>query len=257
MDSKILISIFAAGTAACFGCASFSVPDQKKPEGKTAGLEKQDQAVSLTAPAQQPSASEPDPVMAETETDRQPDSVKTEPVQLRLQVPESIQETGWWCAPAALQMVSGYYGLHFSQQELADLMHTSPVTGTEYEDLAETATDLIFTQTGRSGQYTAVLFTSADGHLRSEFEERALQDLRTGSPVFAAINTAVMYQDADTQVHQTVIYGADVNEEGKAERWYYLDPGSQRTSEYGQKYWCRADELWNAMLNSPEPGYVY
>ncbi|MCF0259422.1 MAG: C39 family peptidase [Erysipelotrichaceae bacterium] len=229
MDSNILFSILAAGTAACFGCASFSARDQKKPEGTMAG----------------------------PETVQQPDSVKTEPVQLRLQVPESVQETGWWCGPAALQMVSGCFGLSFSQQELADLMHASPATGTEYEDLARTVTDLIFTQTGRSGQYTAVLFTSADGHLRSEFEERALQDLRTGSPVFAAINPALMYQDAVSQAHQTVIYGADVNEEGNAERWYYLDPSSQRTSEYGQKYWCTADEMWNAMLNCPEPGYVY
>ncbi|MCF0260847.1 MAG: C39 family peptidase [Erysipelotrichaceae bacterium] len=191
------------------------------------------------------------------EQNEQPAPVKTEPVQLRLAVPESVQETGWWCGPAALQMVLGWYGIFVSQQELSDLMHTSPVTGTEYEDLARAATELIFLQTGRSGQYTAVIFTSADSHLRAEFEERAVQDLKNGSPVFASINNAVMYKDTGSQVHQTVIYGADLNEEGKAERWYYLDPSSVRTSEYGQKYSCTADEMWNAMLNNPEPGYVY
>lgn len=177
--------------------------------------------------------------------------------QIRLNIPESIQETGYWCAPACLQMVLAYHGLDYSQKELASLMNTSSVTGTEYEDLARAATDLIFTKREKAGQYREVIFKPSDDDYRSDFEKRVIADLENGDPVFASINNAQMYKDVGNQVHEIVIYGIDLDEQGRIVSCCYLDPSSLRTTAYGQKYIVTADEMWNAMLNNPEPGYVY
>lgn len=198
----------------------------------------------------------------ETLQNAEPENAKTEnsPVaekQIRLNVPEAVQETGWWCGPASLQMVLFYHGLNYSQSELAEMLNTSSVTGTEYEDLARVATELIFTRTGKSGKYQEVIFTPADNDYREAFEQRVIDDLESGDPVFASINNAQMYHDVPDQVHQVVVYGIDMDAAGQIETYYYLDPSYTRTSDYGQKYTASADEMWNAMLNNPEPGYVY
>lgn len=61
-----------------------------------------------------------------------------------LDIPQYVQETGYYCAVACLQSVMGYHGLYATQEELAKDLNTDPITGTEYEDLARVATSRIF-----------------------------------------------------------------------------------------------------------------
>ncbi len=182
---------------------------------------------------------------------------------IRLNIPQKIQETGWWCAPACLQMALEYWHLNFSQEELADRLCTSQVTGTEYEDLAREASLLIF---GRQPElaaepgYRAEILKSNDERkeLRQQFEQRAIQDLMAGDPVFISINMKQAYGETPDIVHQVILYGADLDADEQAVNFYYLDPYEKQQHEVheGRKVFS-ADGLWKAMIDNPEPGYVW
>ena len=63
---------------------------------------------------------------------------------VKLDVPQSIQETYYYCVPASLQMVLKFNNIEKSQTKLAYEMNTSAETGTEYVDLARVANKYLF-----------------------------------------------------------------------------------------------------------------
>ena len=72
-----------------------------------------------------------------------------------------------------------------------------------------------------------------------------------------SVDNYIMYQDCPSAVHQIVINGAMI-ENGIITTIYYLDPSYTRQDEtYGALKKCNMDELWNAMIQNKEPGYVY
>ena len=136
---------------------------------------------------------------------------------------------------------------------LAEELNTSPVTGTEYEDLARVATNRVFANGG--GQYTYCIPSSDED--RTLFEERVIQDMKTSDPVFCSINNAVMYGDVIDDVHEVVLVGVTI-EDGHIVKAIFFDPSYTRQDPYyGGLKSCSGDELWAAMINNREPGYVY
>lgn len=182
---------------------------------------------------------------------------------IRLNVPQKKQENDYYCAVACLQMVLEYHGIPASQDELAQRLHTSSVTGTEYEDLAREASIYIFgkeVESDADSGYRAVLWERNEGseQTRSTFEKRALSDLKGRDPVFVSINNAKAYENRLEGVHEVVLYGADLDENGNPLMWYCLDPSviAWDGEHEGRKAFT-PDQLWNAMNENDEPGYVW
>lgn len=182
---------------------------------------------------------------------------------LRLDLPQSVQETAYWCAPASLQMVLHYRGLDASQATLAQEMNTSSETGTEYEDLARVASLRIFgavPANDAEAGYRAVILEphQNNAQAREAFEQRVMHDLSQDYPVFVSINLRTAYGTAQDAVHQVVLYGMDTDESGRAKRFLYRDPSyTQQDPQYEGKKSVSADELWHAMIENPEPAYVW
>lgn len=183
--------------------------------------------------------------------------------QVRLDIPQRVQENGYYCGPASLQMVLAYHNIFVSQEQLAADLKTSPITGTEYEDLARTASCYIFGKVPLSDLdpgYRAVILPawSSNPAAQNGFERRAVSDLSNGDPVFVAINNEVAYGPGYGTVHQVVLYGVDLDSSGKAVNFYYLDPSyKQQDPVYGGKKVVSSEELWQIMTQNPEPGYVW
>lgn len=182
---------------------------------------------------------------------------------IRLDIPQKIQETDYYCAVACLQMVLTYHGISMDQADLAQRLQTHPVTGTEYEDLAREASVLIFGQAPLSETdpgYRAVLWNRKEGteQMRSQFEARVKTDLEAGDPVFLSINSAPAYGTDFEVVHEVVLYGADYEEDGSPSMYYFLDPSSvwQDPQHEGRKMFS-PEKLWEIMNDNPEPGYVF
>lgn len=182
---------------------------------------------------------------------------------IRLDVPQKMQETGFYCAVACLQMVLEYHGIAAEQNELASALHTDPVTGTEYEDLARVASVYRFgkePQNWDEAGYRAVIWNQNQGSqdLRNQFESQAMQDLSNNDPLFVSINIAQLYGYHTDASHELVIYGVDLDENGHIQTFYCIDPSYLfQDTVYGGKKSISADELWTAMNNNPEPGYVW
>ncbi len=73
--------------------------------------------------------------------------VENPPISLNktlLSVPQSVQENGYFCVPACLQMVLAFHGIVQTQSILALQMNTSSITGTEYIDLARVVNQYLF-----------------------------------------------------------------------------------------------------------------
>ncbi len=183
--------------------------------------------------------------------------------QVRLAIPFCMQETGYYCAVACLQMVLEYHGISMTQEELAARLHTDPITGTEYEDLAREASILIFGKVPASDAesgYRAVLWKQNEGtdSMKQDLQRRIMMDLESGDPVFLSINMKVAYGSQNDLVHEVVLYGADYDDSGEPIMYYFMDPSSsQQDLQYGGRKKFTPDELWNMMNDNPEPGYVW
>ena len=56
-----------------------------------------------------------------------------------MNIPYHKQITDYYCGPASLQMVLEYFGIHTSQQKLAEHLNTTPDNGTDHSDLIRVA----------------------------------------------------------------------------------------------------------------------
>lgn len=66
-----------------------------------------------------------------------------------------------------------------------------------------------------------------------------------------------MYQDMPDQVHEVVLTGITLID-GVITQVEFFDPSYLRQDDiYGGMKTCTMDEFWNAMINNPEPGYVF
>lgn len=188
---------------------------------------------------------------------------KEDPVKIRLNVTQSIQETDYYCAVACLQMVLNFHGISMNQSDLAQRLNTHPITGTEYDDLAREASLLIFGSTPDSDAdpgYRAVLWKRNEGSENDFriFEQRVKNDLQSGDPVFISINIAPAYGYNFDGIHEVVLYGADYDRCGNPVMYYFIDPSyNQQDPEFQGRKMYTPEELWKIMNDNPEPGYVW
>lgn len=178
-------------------------------------------------------------------------------------VTRSIQETGWYCGPAVMQMLLGHYGLYAAQADLADLLHTSRVTGTEYADMARVASVHVFGQepaddrasgfrawTGTTGQMTV------QDH--AQFLDRMRQDLEGGDVLSAAVDVHALYPDlAIHGSHVVLVNGIELDEAGGIRQIRIEDPSYLVDYASEEDHWFSTDRFLEAMNRCPEPGYIW
>lgn len=100
--------------------------------------------------------------------------------------------------------------------------------------------------------------SQGSGENRSRFEEGALSDLENDDPIFVSVNTRYSSGTTVDLVHQVVLYGVDLDENGKPLLFYYLDPSwTVQNPEHEGRKSVSSDELWTMMIDNPEPGYVW
>ena len=79
-----------------------------------------------------------------TEHKQEDTNLATDTIQQeKLAIIQSVQENNYYCVPACIQMTLRYHAVNLSQSELAQQLHTDPVTGTEYADMAVVLEHLI------------------------------------------------------------------------------------------------------------------
>lgn len=183
---------------------------------------------------------------------------------ISLSVPAITQENGYYCGPAVLQSLLAYHGIHASQDELAAELHTDPVTGTEYEDLARMATDRLNTE-DRSDQPTLIYraemfkdkpFTDEEADL---FLSRLAEKLKNGDPFFVGLNCAVTRpQDGISATHLVLICGMTYNPQtGEILRIDMMDPSYLSQRDGTAFFTFPTETIIEAIRECEEGAYVW
>ncbi|MBW3079620.1 C39 family peptidase [Bifidobacterium simiiventris] len=182
---------------------------------------------------------------------------------VRLDVPQSVQETGYWCVPASVQMVLRYKGIDVSQSALASEMSAKPQTGTEYVDLARVVNKYLFgvgdaNPIGAGYRVQTVEIGDTDPAVARTFAKRAKTDLDDGYPVFVAIDVHTLYPSFAHANHMIVITGYDADATGAVTHWTYRDPWYRVQGEaYAGLKIATAHEMVNAIVSNEEPAYIW
>lgn len=202
----------------------------------------------------------PDETVQSSESD---DPATTDTARVRLDVPQSVQETGYWCVPASVQMVLRYQGIDVDQSVLAADMNAKPQTGTEYVDLARVVNKYLFgtehaNPSGAGYHVQTIAIGDTNPAVARTFAKRAKTDLDDGYPVFAAIDLHALYPWFGHANHMIVITGYDADANGTVTHWVYRDPSylMQSESHAGLKI-VTADAMINAIVFNEEPAYIW
>lgn len=176
----------------------------------------------------------------------------------------TVQENEYYCGPAVLQSLLAYHGIDSTQKQLAQALNTNPQTGTEYEDLARVASEMIFGKQPaddldpgyRSSVFKNTGFHPADAEL---FLSRANIDLRNGDPVIAGLNPAVLNPETGfDSVHVVLIYGMSLAADSSdIVSFEVMDPSYVWQEDHPACFTVSRDNLLAAMAACKEPGYVW
>lgn len=178
-------------------------------------------------------------------------------------VTRSIQEKSWYCGPAVMQMLLSHYGLNASQNELAVQMNTSSVTGTEYTDMANTASQYVFGSVPSSAAEPGFRsYTVSQNNFSTEdqalFLQRLKTDMESEDVLSAAIDTYALYPDLGIRAtHVVLINGIETDEAGNIIRIRIEDPWYEIEYASEEEHWIDTNLFLNAMNQSPEPGYIW
>lgn len=198
-------------------------------------------------------------------------SEETEPLETenlikhRLGIPNYVQETGYYCVPACMQMVLEYHGISVSQDVLAEDLNTSDTAGTEYLDLARVANKYIFNNEdedpdGVGYHVQTIACDDSSQSIYDTMEKRIREDISTNDPVFIAIDMQTVYPEFDwTANHMVVCTGYAVYEDTDEIAYYYIvDPSYQvQDGEYGGLKTVERDTLYKAIYSNEEPAYIW
>ncbi|MDD3049107.1 MAG: C39 family peptidase [Bacilli bacterium] len=183
---------------------------------------------------------------------------------VHLDVPQSVQENNYYCVPASLQMVLRYHGIEKSQSQLAKDMHTDPITGTEYIDLANIANKYIFNNsnvTANDPGYHVQTLNRYDTNpeIAKIFEQRVKTDISTNDPVFVAIDVNSLYPELSSGNHIIVLTGYTIHTKTNEIAYYhYIDPFYKvQDAVYGGLKTVTSAELINAIVSNIEPAYIW
>lgn len=183
---------------------------------------------------------------------------------VKIDVVQSVQENGYYCVPAVVQMALRHHGIEVDQTSLAQDMNTHPVTGTEYIDTAQVLNSYLFDKRdaapGEPGyRVQTITIGDTDPQIVADFEHRVKTNLADGYFVLAAIDVHLIYPEQRSGNHMLLITG------------YTTAPGSDQIVSYraidpsyvvqdpvhGGIKIIPADELYNAIINNEEPAYIW
>lgn len=183
-----------------------------------------------------------------------------------LSVPQFVQENSYFCVPACLQMVLAFHGIQQSQATLAFQMNTSPITGTEYVDLAYVVNQYLFNcevptdqQVGYRVQRFSPLATMMSQEEKDLFRQRIFLDISTQDPIFVAVNRNILYPELSAANHMVIIVGYALFEATNQLAYYYLiDPSYQVQDHlYGGLKVITEDELIKGIMLNEEKEKAY
>lgn len=181
-----------------------------------------------------------------------------------LDMNQFVQENAYYCGPAVIQMVLHYFGIDKSQSELAEVMHTDKVTGTEYVDMARVLNTYIFNKETvddkEAGFRVQVLQTATMNEESFKLLETRIKDnIDNKYPVIIAANLSKLYPDKPVANHFLLCIGY-VQKYGseEIEYYYFIDPyyGVQDPTYKGLKKFT-VEEVYNAVKNNSEPAYIW
>ena len=182
----------------------------------------------------------------------------------KINMEQSIQENNYFCVPACVQMVLRLHGIIVSQSEVALEMNTVPVTGTEYVDLARVVNKYVFHNENPSQSEPGYRVQTIDRFENDEavfalFEERVKTDIKSGDPVFVAIDVQALYPDLNSGNHMILVTGYAAYEGTDIIEYYYIVDPSYVIQDpvYGGLKTVTREELINALVVNVEPAYIW
>lgn len=180
-----------------------------------------------------------------------------------ISVPFHLQENNYYAGPACLQMTLESHGIAKSQDELAQQMNTDPMTGTEYQNLADIVNTYLYTPNPGPGVpgYRVQYVSSSDDRaaLTSLFLERFCTDVSTNDPVFMGLDLNGLYPDMPHVTHMVLLIGYSQNTQtGDIETIHLLDPYYKTYNQVsnGEKEFP-IDQVISALMMDDEPAYIW
>lgn len=182
----------------------------------------------------------------------------------KLEVVQSIQENGYYCVPATVQMALSYNGIQMSQDELALKLNTSSVTGTEYIELANVLNLLLFNkdhvEVNEAGYHIQTFEPNAmTSNDLNKLEKRIISNVETKDFTFVAVNMNALYSNMPVANHMILIVGYDIDTQSNTVTDYlYIDPYPEvQDTTYGGLKTISPANLMEAINSNEEPAYVY
>ena len=181
---------------------------------------------------------------------------------VKISLPQSLQETNYYCGPACLQMILANFGIQVSQSELAKQIKTDSITGSEYEDMARVLNSYLFADVdlSRSG-YRVQTHTRSDEKASAlvQFESRVRKNIDDGYPSVIAIDLNKIYPQLPSANHVVVCNGYIKKFNSQEIAFYYIiDPYDKvQDATYGGLKVVTPQELIDAIIDNVEPAYIW
>lgn len=182
----------------------------------------------------------------------------------RIDLLQSVQENGYYCVPACVQMVLKLHGVTISQTQLAQEMNTHALTGTEYVDLARVINKYRFHNEYPKGNEPGYRIQTLSKGVWDQaafdlLEKRVKEDIASNDPIFIAVELSTLYPELGLYAnHMVLVTGYQVDKEGNIVSYYIVDPYYKvQDSKYqGLKIFTK-NEIYQALINNIEPAYIW
>lgn len=237
--------------------------------GQTAAPETHQPPAETTAQPEtnpEPAETAPQPPPPPVETpEASPDTpAEPEAISVKIDVVQSVQENGYYCVPAVVQMALRHHGMEVDQPSLAQAMKTHPVTGTEYLDTAQVLNSYLFDKRdaapGEPGyRVQTIAIGDTDPQIVADFEQRVKANLADGYFVFAAVDVHLIYPEQKSGNHMLLITGyTTAPGSDQIESYRVIDPSYVvQDPVHGGIKIIPARELYDAIIYNEEPAYIW
>lgn len=181
---------------------------------------------------------------------------------VKISLPQSLQETNYYCGPACLQMILANFGIQVSQSELAKQIKTDPITGSEYEDMVRVLNAYLFSNVDLSHSgYRVQTHKRSDEKASAlvQFESRVRKNIDDGYPSVIAIDLNKIYPQLPSANHVVVCNGYIKKFNSEEIAFYYIvDPYDKvQDATHGGLKVVTPQELIDAIIDNVEPAYIW
>lgn len=181
-----------------------------------------------------------------------------------LQIEQFKQETSYYCGPANIQMILHYFHIDKGQDILAKQLHTHPITGTEYVDMANVLNQYLFGKNPENDYDSGYRVQTLQNHdydpiIKSNFETRIKQNVASGYPTVVATNMQILYPDLPAANHVLLCIGYVLSDTSDTISYYYLIDPYEKVWDVefkGLKIFS-AEQLMKAIVENDEPAYIW